>query len=263
MSDSIDPRLADAFDKAAAEILAPYKEPISTIYMDSDWLYDYRLGEVLLSCKNEAEYNYVVDNIEAYQNGRYNQVTYYFPKLGLIERDLDMMEEDPEALEMVHLAAPATNILLTLGTFIVAINTHNRSKETTKPVTLIINQRRLEMPMFVRARLLHYLHDVDPTLNVKFTKNTSWADMSQQMFKALDIVFIYDVEDFCSGKSVAVSFMRDMEMQGKVAYARVRSNILYDDKKLEEEEFNNFDMVMTMLFKDFRDEKILIPVQRK
>lgn len=249
-------------DKASENILKPMREPIREIYIDSDFLYDYRLGALLLKLKTNDEYQYVLKHLQEYEEGPSPKITSYFPDLKITEEDLDLLESDPVYEKILHVAAPSTKLLMDLSNIILRTNTFNSNKDNPEPLTVWINQRNHIMPQEVQNRLVGFLKAADPRVHIKFLNYRTWRHVDPKLFSRVKVFFVYSMIDFCKLGSVAVGFMRKKKTLDKIIVANF---MVEDDIKKEDElrsAVNKFIAVMMSMFDSFRFIKKSVLIER-
>lgn len=262
MADVPNSEIARLMDQACKEIMKPFSEPIREIYIDTDFLYDYRLGALLLKLKTDAEYKYVLDHIQEYIDGPSPKITSYFPDLGITEEDLDLLESDPAYKTFIHVAAPGTRFLMDLAVDVIRINTQNRTKDNVAPLKIILNQRKHLMPDKIRQRITDFIHELDKHAKIIFTNFESWTSVPDEVFSKIKVLFVYDLIDFCKYGSTSAAAMRRDKVLDKTVIANF---VTEDDFSTHEEHvdaINKFLAVMTTLFDTFRFIKKSVLIER-
>ena len=252
MADAEDAELRRLMDKAGEAIINPLREPIREIYIETDLLYDYRLGALMLKLKNEDEFSYVKERIPAYEKGPLPTITSYFPKLNITEEELDLLEDYPVFEKYLHVAAPATKFLMDLPNLIVRVNTFNSNKLDPPPLTVHLNQRKHIMPPYVRNRLLDAIAVQDNHAKIIFDNFETWSDVPEDLFKRCRMLFIYDLIDFCRLGGVPARFMHDMQVNDKTLVANFMTEGGFPDEKTHLDAITKFCAVMSALFGNFQ-----------
>lgn len=183
-------------DKMSQETMKPFMVQKENIYIDSDLLYDYRLGAVLALTRGEADYNYVLAHLNAYLKAPTLECAKFFPDLHLTEEQLDKVIMDPNYFVFMNAAAPATEFFNDLEKIIRIFNTINESKEVTRPLHITINQRRIKIHDVYKRQLENRIHRTDPSVIVEFTEYASWNDVPQTLIEVQDLICVYDMIEF-------------------------------------------------------------------
>lgn len=183
-------------EKMSDEIVKPFVTQKENIYIDSDLLYDYKLGAMLALTKNEEDYNYLCKHLDDYLKAPTIECAKFFPDLGIEEQDLEDILSDPKYYIFLNAAAPATLFVDDLSTIIRIFNTINQSKETTRPLRITINQRRIKMHPMHQKALADHIHDTDPSVVVEFTEYKSWFEVPQALIECQDFICVYNMIEF-------------------------------------------------------------------
>lgn len=237
--------------QVASEILRPFQEPVKAIYIDSDFLYDYRLGALLLKSDTQKEYDYIRENIHAYENGGSAKITKYFPELKVTEQMLDDLERDLEWNVFVQAAAPQTQLLKNFAAFIAKVNTYNHSRDESQSLRIVINQRRHKMTYRIWIDLVKYFFSIDKDLVISRTNYTDWYSISKEEISQFDILFVKDLVDFTRIGSSSQEMLKDNLMNNKVVISHKQTEADFDDPKKEEESLENFANLMRLMLKEF------------
>ena len=262
MATAEEAELRRLMDKAGEAIINPLREPIREIYIDTDLLYDYRLGALLLKLKNEDEFSYVREHLHSYEEGPLPTITSYFPDLKITEEELDLLEDDLAFEKFLHATAPGTQFLMDLPNLIVRINTFNSNKLDPPPLTVHLNQRKHIMPKMIRERLLGAIRAQDSSANIKFENFETWNDIPEDMFKRCRMLFVYDLIDFCRLGTVPAKFMHSMKVNDKTLVANFMTEGGFPDEKTHLDAINKFCAVMSALFGNFQFMKKAVLIER-
>ena len=263
MADALDQETIRLMDKAGEAMLRPMLEPIRSIYLDSDFLYNYRLGALILKVKNQDEYNYILSRLKLYEEGPNPKITTYFPDLKITEQELDLLEEDPVFEKYLHVASPSTEMLMDLPSIVLRINTYNSTKMDPTPLVLYINQRKHIMPKVIADRLVASIAEVDSKAKVVFTNYPTWSDIPEDLFKQLKHLYVYDLIDFCRMGTVSANAMRDRKVTDKTVIA----NFVTEDGFKDEDEWKDaiakFGAVMSALFHSFQFTRKTVLIEKR
>ena len=183
-------------DQMSKEIVKPFLSQKEHIYIDSDLLYDYRLGAVMAFISNEQQYDYVVKQLPVYLNAKDNSTAKYFPELQLTDEQIEKMITDPNYYSFVSAAAPATKFVDGLSQVIRIFNTINESKEVNRPITITVNQRTIDLHPVYKKALMDKIASVDPSVVVNFTSYKSWYEVPGALIEHQDLICVYDMVEF-------------------------------------------------------------------
>ena len=240
-------KVKQAMDQVSEDILRPFKEPIKAVYIDADFLYDYRLGELLLKVTCDEDYNVVLKHLDEYINGTSFKITKYFPELNLTEEDLDLLERDPVLGKYVQVAAPPTKFLFELPKFIIQLNTYNKNREENSEIKIYINTRGHKMNSAIWGRLADGLEKMCPNVRLINTTYSNWTEIPPNVYDILDILYVYNMQDFMSVGSVSCNKLQKRESIGKIVITRPRVREEFDNPDDAQEALDNFEQLMSFL----------------
>ena len=242
-----------AFAKVADAIMEPFKKPVSVIYFDAGMLYDFRLGNLILHVTDESQYQYIMSRLDIYENSSSAKVTDSFPDLGITEEQLDAFENDPIMNWQIAVASPQTKLLADLGSFITAVNTLNESKEVKDPLRIIINQRTVKLHRVVQRSLTRFIKHLNKDCIVEFSDYASWDEMPVEVFDAIDVLFVNDIEGFVRHGSVPQKRMAEMheDCLKKIVVATYRTDKSFDTEEELKDAVTNFTNIMSVMFSGF------------
>ena len=236
-------------DKLSMDLMKPYMVQKKNIYVDADLIYDYRLGALLALTNGEAQYNYVMDNLHGYLNGRSLDCARFFPKLGFTEEDLDRMIADPEYFIFLTAASPASTFLDDLDMIIKIINTLNQSKEVTDPLRITINQRKIKIHDVHKAGIIARIHQIDPSVLVNFTEFPSWYKINEKFLEEQDFICVYDMLEFLREGTVSQKLLASVP--SRLMHADILTLFQSDKKFATDEDFANLKTIMECMCDKF------------
>ena len=204
-------QLDEVLDKHAAELLAPFQRPVSVIYIDIDYLFDLKLGSLLLQTRGEEDYNYIKEHLVDYENSKSIVVTESFPKLGITEEQVDCLIEDPMIGWQVATAAPKTELFASFWNLLASIETGNKAKSSNVRLKVIINKRGAILSPKMEDWLVRTIQKWDSNTVPIITNYTSWSEVPDKLFDAIDLMYVFDVKDMFQIGSVAQKRMSDLD----------------------------------------------------
>ena len=237
-------------DKESADIIKSMMMPMKTIYIDSDFLYDYRLGALLLLAKNENEYNYILSRLDEYECNPTMHITSVFPDLNLTETDVDLMEYDIKFEEYVIAGAPKTELLDEFHSFLAWIGTYNRSQTEDPGFTIIINFRNHKMPDEAWGKLKSYLSNGSKYIQIERTEFKSWDDMPRGLYENINLLFVYNIPDFASSFMVS-NVMKTLITLKQIVFTYPQVEQDFDTQEDCKEALDNFSALAGTVFYKF------------
>lgn len=246
-------QLDEVLDKRAAELLAPFQRPISTIYIDIDYLFDLKLGSLLLQTKGEEDYNYIKEHLADYENSKSIVVTESFPKLGITEEQVDCLIQDPMIGWQVATTAPRTQLFEKLWNLTTFVETNNRAKSNRVPIKFIINKRGAMIPPKMEHWIKSKIEQWDPNAKVIVTNYTTWEDVPDKLFDLIDVMFVYDLKDLFQIGTTATKRMvhLDEACMKKIVFAYRQHDPDIKPEDLDKA-LENFSILMSGMFLRFQ-----------
>ena len=237
-------------DRESAEIIKSMMMPIKTIYIDSDFLYDYRLGALLMLAKNEDEYNYILSKLGEYECSPTMKITKIFPKLGLTEVDVDLMEHDLKYEKYVVAGSPRTDFLDEFESFVAWIATYNRSQTDDKRIDIIVNFREHAPTDAQWENIRSFLSCGSRFVNVSKTECNDWDGFSDEFIDKIDMMFVYDMPNFVNSIKVAHAVKR-LTTHKKLLFAYPQVENDRETPEEDKEVLENFAAAMGIMFYKF------------
>ena len=237
-------------DKESTEIIKSMMMPVNTIYIDSDFLYDYRLGALLMLAKNEDEYNYILSKLNEYECSPSMKITSVFPELNLTETDVDLMEHDLKFEKYVVAGAPKTEFLDEFNSFLAWVCTYNRSQTDSLDLNIIINFREHKMPDDAWEKLRSYLSSGSKHIKVVRTEFKSWDNMPRNLYETLNLLFVYNTPDFASSSMVS-NVMKTLLTFKQIVFTYPRVETDFETQEEYKEALDNFSALAGTVFYKF------------
>ena len=236
-------------DKLSMDLMKPFMAQKKNIYVDADLIYDYRLGALLALTNGEEQYNYVMDRLPGYLNGRSLDCARFFPDLGFTEKDLDDMIDNPEYFIFLTAASPASTFLDDLDMIIKIINTLNQSKEVTEPLKITINQRKIKIHDVHKAGIIARIHSIDPRVLVDFTEFPSWYKINEKFLEEQDFICVYDMIEFLHEGAVSQKLLSSVP--SKLMHADILTLFQSDKQLPTDDDFKNLKTIMECMCDKF------------
>ena len=244
-------KVHQAIDQVSEDILKPFKQPIRAVYIDADFLYDYRLGELLLKVTCDEDYQAILKHLDEYIDGTSLKITKYFHELKVKEEDLDLLENDPVLSKYIQVAAPPTKFLASLPKFAMQLNTYNKSREESAEIKIYINTKKRKMNSVVWDQLVKYVEGVCKNVRLINTTFNNWTEVPSTIYDLIDILFVYDMQDFISVGSTSCTKLQGRESIGKIVVTRPKTKEDYETPEETQEALDNFEGVMSLLVLKF------------
>lgn len=135
--------------------------PIKQIYVEWSYLQDIYIGALISLCKNQDDYNYILNNLEKYNDRVLRDHSLYFPKLNINEEQLETFIKNPKNSKLLLYRSPLTNIFTNLKELVLFVYNKNHKLGEDEPITIILNIYPLPITDEFKLYIKHvkdYLH---------------------------------------------------------------------------------------------------------
>ena len=243
---------SDVCNKLAEEIMRPYFRQQEYLYIDVDLLADFRLGAVLASVRNEAEYNYVQASMQKYLDAPTLRCAEFFPELGLTDQQLDEMIESEKYERALSVLAPRSKLVLQFPLLFGTFKSINARAETHNPLKLYFNCPHRVSDHF-KAGLLKIVKEADPTVEVYFTDFKTWYDVPADLLGRMDFIGVHDLVGFLSNNTTSMKLLS--EIPSRLGSTGIVALVQTDKPNLTGDELDlglvNLENVMEMMCEKF------------
>ena len=237
-------------DKESTDIINSMLMPVKFFYIDADFLYDFRLGALLLMSKTEEQYNYIISKLEEYECSPTMKITNIFKDLGYTEEDVNLMEHDLQYEKYVVAGAPRTKLLDEFKSVVAAIGTYNRTQTDDPGFTIIVNFRNHDIPESQWHELRGFLSAGSRMIHVAKTRYETWEEFPPDLFDKLDMILAYNMPDFVNSEMLAKSVKRfTTQKKAVMTYPQIEND--RDTPEEEKDALDNFSALMGVMFYKF------------
>lgn len=200
--------------------------PISSIYVDMEYLQDLKLGTILSKITVQKEMEYILHCLPKY-NARYEQATgKYFPVLRITDEEI-MQELKSKNSYKICAISPFTNMYKYLISSFDAIRKHNKQvSDQTAPLRLTVNVADVEYPDVLKRTFIATIKKLYPDIVVEFTDNERYKENSE-FYKNHSVIMLYDYGAFLSESSPVFS---DFTNEGSFLNNRIIAHPYIDTK---------------------------------
>lgn len=181
--------------------------PIRMLYIDLGCLQDINLGTLLLNIKEEDDFNYVMEQLPAYNHRLDNKFLSAFPKLKerFSEEDLLAFQKDPANAELIARMSPYTNFTRYLSYIVNSIQSVNsKTLSPVHPWSILFNTHPLAYPLPAAQRVAHIIRKEFPHIKVGFV-NKAIPDIDADTWRSCDMLVLNDPVTFCGADSPITS----------------------------------------------------------
>ena len=188
--------LEELFNKSSEQSVLQENGPLTSIYVDIEYLQDLKLGALFHLIKVEREMEYIQHKLPVYNQKTDYDCGKYFPALKHSDEEIVELLNDSNQIDLICFKAPFTSTYYELNNILLMLHQHNHavSSKSTK-ILLHINVDNLKYPSELLKELKNdYLHRFD-FLDVVITKcNRYTLPIGEYVNKQL--LLIHNIEEF-------------------------------------------------------------------
>ena len=188
-------------------------KPVQRIYVDIEFLQDFRLGALISLISTETEYQYILSELPKYSMSHGEPITSFFPELGFKEEQVIEYMKDTKNWESLALNSPYYETIKDMCDLIIEMTKHNVLMHYSKPIDLYIGCTDLLYCIEARRRLAVLLLDYLDKINLTFLP-TSLYEFKEVAIDDYDIYMLASANKFINNESLVKKF-ENMEMTSK------------------------------------------------
>lgn len=206
-------RIADTLKRNNEKEFEDMMRPIQKVYIDIEFLQDFRLGALIKLIKTDVEYQYIREKIPLYSFSHGESVTKYFPDLGFKEEQIDEYLKDESHWEELAMDSPFYENVKAICVFIGEYLKHNMRVGYTKPIDVYIGCTDLLYCIKARRRLAVILMDFLDSVNLIFIP-TSLYEFEEVAIDDYDVYMVASPSKLINHEKLVKKFEK-MEMSNK------------------------------------------------
>ena len=237
LSESQVNQITDMLKKQNDKEFEEMSRPIKRIYVDIEFLQDFRLGSLIKLITTDVEYQYILSELPKYSMSHGEPITSFFPELGFKEEQIREYMKDKSHWETLALTSPYYETIKDLCSLIIEITKHNVLMHYSKPIELYIGCTDLLYCIEARRRLAVLLLDYLDKIDLTFLP-TSLYEFKEVAIDDYDIYMLASANKFINNESLVKKF-ENMEMTGKTIIGLEEMDTT--DEELKEANFSKED----------------------
>ena len=187
--------------------------PIKRVYIDIEFLQDFRLGALIKLISTDVEYQYILEKLPLYSVSHGEPITRFFPDLGFTEEQVKEYMEDKSHWEDLAMDSPFYENVESICVFISEYTKHNVRVGYTKPIDIYIGCTDLLYCVKARRRLAVILMDFLDMVNLVFIP-TSLYEFEEVAIEDYDVYMVASANKLINNEALVKKFER-MEMANK------------------------------------------------
>lgn len=187
--------------------------PIHNVYIDHEFLQDFRLGALIGMISTQTEYDYILSKINRYSENKGDPITAYFPKLGFKEEDVLSFIADKNNWNFLAERSPFYTTAEKATQLILEACNHNLLIKSDIQVELFLGSNILVYPVHARQRLAALFSTVLDNVAVNFITGSLYG-FDEMPIDNYDIYMVERPSIFFNHESLVKKF-EHMEMTSK------------------------------------------------
>ena len=203
--------------------------PIKRVYIDIEFLQDFRLGALIKLIKTDVEYQYIREKIPIYSASHGEPITRFFPDLGFKEEQIDEYLKDKSHWEGLAMDRPFYENVKAICVFIGEYTKHNVRVGYNKPIDVYIGCTDLLYCIKARRRLAVILMDFLDTVNLVFIP-TSLYEFEEVAIDDYDVYMVASPSKLINHTKLVKKFEK-MEMSNKTVIGLEELNTTDEELK--------------------------------
>lgn len=188
-------------------------DPVRLVYIDHEFLQDFRLGALIGLIKTQVEYDYIRSRIVFYNENKGDPITGYFPKLGFKEEDVDAYIKNPENWDVLCERSPFYTTSEKAAQFLLEASNHNLLIRSDVELEVYIGSNNLIYPVHARQRLAALFSTILDNVTINFITGSLYG-FDEIPIENYDIYMVEKPSVFINHPKLMKKF-EQMEMTGK------------------------------------------------
>lgn len=188
-------------------------EPVRRIYIDIEFLQDFRLGALIKLITTDVEYKYILEKLPLYSMSHGEPITSFFPDLGFTEDQIKDYIKDERNWETLAMDSPFYENVQAICYFIAQYAQHNLRMGYDRPIDVYIGCTDLLYCVQARRRLAVILMDFLDTVNLVFIP-TSLYEFEEVAIDDYDVYMVASANKLINHESLVKKFEK-LEMSNK------------------------------------------------
>lgn len=206
-------RIATAFRRSNDREFEDMNEPIKRVYIDIEFLQDFRLGALIKLISTEVEYQYILEKLPVYSMSHGEPITSFFPDLGFTEEQVKAYMKEESHWEALAMDSPFYENVQSICVFISEYLKHNMRVGYGEPINIYIGCTDLLYCIEARRRLAVILMDFLDSANLIFIP-TSLYEFEEVAIDDYNVYMVASPNKLINHPSLIKKFEK-MEMSNK------------------------------------------------
>ena len=221
--------IANLLKKEGDRILEPTSTPIKNIYMDIEFIQDFKIGALLKMISTEVEYQYILSKLTDYSVMYRKKISEVFPDLGFTEEQILNCIRLVKNCEELAMTSPFYTNLEEVAYMFRIFTERNVLLKHMAPINIYIGSNSMIYPIVARERLVHLLSSELNNLILNFIP-TSLYEFKDIPLNGYDAYLVEKASVLINHKDLVKQF-EDMDMINKIVVGLVEMDTTEDELK--------------------------------
>lgn len=252
-------KFQQTFQEVATKYFQDETGTIEKIYVDLEYLQDFKFGALLSTITTKKELEYVYHKLKDY-NSRFDEsISKYFPVLKVSEEQISEIMQNGDLSKFIK--TPWTSTFYDFMIITRFISHQNRAMSTT-PIVLEfnINIADVEYPIELENMLKIHLSETFGDVRVNFYHNKRY-EQNLEFYLQQDVLFLKDMEQFVKeGTPTSIAFVSEGRFFNKKIFAKPQINPELNLTKSQYNDALNATQIQLDVYCDFAYIQSLIPI---
>lgn len=206
-------RIVAAIKRSNDQEFEDMNQPIKRVYIDIEFLQDFRLGALIKLISTDVEYQYILSQLPKYSMSHGEPITSFFPDLGFTEEQIRSYVKDEKNWEGLAMDSPFYENVQLICIFISKYIEHNERVGYNKPIDVYIGCTDLLYCIEARRKLAVVLMDFLDMANLVFIP-TSLYEFEEVAIDDYDVYMVASPNKLINCEQLVKKFEK-MEMANK------------------------------------------------
>lgn len=215
--------------KGQEKIFNEISKSITSIYMDIEFVQDFRLGALLQLISSQEEYNYIYSKIEDYSTSMDDNTMKHFPLLKITNEQIDAYLKDPEHWFQISLESPFYVNLTEFTNLLALIVQQNIASKEKKSIEIFIGSSTMKYPKMSQVSFVNLFIKVFDNLLFHFLPDSLY-EFQDRPIDSYDIYLVRSPSKFLGHPSLVKRFS-DMELTDRIVVGMIEMKATDEDLK--------------------------------
>lgn len=221
--------IMNQIDAGNKNFFSDFDNPIKSIYIDMDFLQDYKLGALMNMITTDVEYEYIKSQIDAYNTSDTENITDSFPALGFTEEQVEEFVHDPKNTELLAIESPFYTSMQEFVDFMVMTLQSNQLKKYTDPLDIFVGCKSIQFPPCGQYAFVKLFEPVLLNSNINFLPTTLY-EFQGRAVDDYDVYIVRRSSELINHPSLVKKF-ENMEMTSKYVVGMYENKATAEDLK--------------------------------